>query len=347
MKYSWLPSKPKLIVIIMVSVIVIIGILMILYAWQLPPFFRHRVVTNDAYIQAKTTLLSSQISGYVDKIYVQDFENVKRNQALIKIDDRIYKQKVEEALASLKSSQVDLKSYEKNYQLYKANVAEKQALILSIQANYENAKSEAKRNAILASKGGISQRENELTQAKFKSTRANLIQAKAQYQKALKEFEAYKISKAGLIANVQRNYALLKQALINLDYTLIRAPQDGKLSEIGSKLGEYIKAGDGVVFIIPNTRYIIANFKETKLSKIKIGARVSFSVDALPKLQFKGIVEEISPAMGSEFSSIKVNNATGNFIKVIQRIPVKIKITDPKINQLKAGMSVVVSIYDD
>ncbi len=347
MKYSWLPSRPKLVVIIPVSIIMIIGILMILYAWQLPPFFLNRVVTNDAYIQAKTTLLSSQVSGYVDKIYVQDFENVKRNQALIKIDDRIYKQKVQEALANLKSSQAALKGYEKNYQLYQANVYEKRALILSTEASYENAKSEARRNAILASKGGLSKREDELAQARFKSARANLIQAKAQYQKAFEEFEAYKISKAELKANIQRDYAILKQAIIDLDYTLIRAPIDGKLSEIGSKLGGYVKAGDGVVFIVPKIRYVIANFKETKLSKIKVGARVIFSVDALPKLKFEGIVEEIAPGMGSEFSPIKVNNATGNFIKVIQRIPVKIKITDPKISQLRAGMSAVVSVYDD
>ena len=346
-KYSWLPSKPKLVVIIPTTFIVVVGILMILYAWQLPPFFINTVVTNDAYVQSKTTLISPQVSGYVTEIYVKDFADVKKGQPILQIDKRIFTQKVQEAYANLQSAKSAFDSYDQNHRLHEANVAAKKAEIATAEAMLYNARQENNRVSKLVKRGSLSRRDFDNTQTALKTAQANYDQAKAQYQQAVEQLEAYKINKSALEAGVKKSYALLQLALIDLDNSLIKAPIDGKLGEVGARLGQFVTSNTGLTFIIPHYRWVIANFKETKMGKIKIGQQVDFSVDALGGKTFKGIVQEISPGTGSEFSSVKVNQATGNFIKIIQRVPVKIAIdpNDPRIENLRAGMSVVVKVY--
>lgn len=346
-KYSWLPKAPKLIVIIPTSIIVIIGILLILYAWQLPPFFLNVVATNDAFIQSKTTLLSPQVSGYVTDIYVKDFEVVKKGQPILQIDKRIFTQKVNEAEANLASAKSNLDAYDKNYQLREADIAEKKAQIESIKAKLYNAQKENDRVSSLVAKGSLSKRDYDNAHSSLLSISANLKQAMANYQKSLQELEAYKTSKEILEAGVKKAEASLEMAMIDLDNSLIKSPIDGKLGEVGARLGQFVGQGTSLVYVIPDIKWVIANIKETKMNRVAIGQDVSFSVDAMGDKVFRGKVEEIAPGTGSEFSQIKVNNATGNFIKVIQRVPVKIAITDDdsRVADLRAGMSVVVEVH--
>lgn len=345
--YSWLPSKPKLFIVIPTAIGIIIGILLILYAWQLPPFFLNVVATNDAYVQAKTTLLSPQVSGYVTDVYVKDFEFVKEGQPLLQIDKRIFTQKVEEAKANLQSAQSELQAYEQNYRLHEADIIEKEAQIKATQANLKNAQAENSRVSKLVAKGSLSKRDYDNAKAQLLSAQANHTQAKAQYQKAIQEFEAFKTNKAILEAGVKRTQALLELALIDLDNSLIKAPINGQLGEVGARVGQFVSQDTALVYVVPQHHWVIANIKETKMDKVAIGQKVVFSVDALNGAEFSGVVEEIAPATGSEFSAIKVNNATGNFIKIIQRIPVKIAIdsSNARLKELRAGMSVVVEVF--
>ncbi|WP_394958719.1 HlyD family secretion protein [uncultured Helicobacter sp.] len=345
--YSWLPSKPKLFIIITTSIGMIVGILLILYAWQLPPFFLNVVATNDAYVQSKTTLLSPQVSGYVTEVYVKDFEFVKANHPLLQIDKCIFLQRLEEARARLQSAQSNLQAYQQHYRLHEANIVETQAHIKAAQANLKNTQAEYHRVSKLVKNESLSKRDYDNAKARLSSAQATLVQAKAQYQKALQEFEAFKTTKALLEADVNRAQALLELARIDVDNSLIKAPIDGQLGEILANLGQFVSQESALTYIVPHTHWVIANIKETKMDKIAIGQKVHFSVDALGGREFNGVVEEISPATGSEFSPIKVNHATGNFIKIIQRIPVKIKIdsSNEGVEDLRAGMSVVVEVY--
>lgn len=344
--YSWLPSKPKLFVIIATSIGIITGIMLILYAWQLPPFFLNVVVTNDAYVQSKTTLLSPQVSGYITQVYVKDFAFVKEGDPLLQIDKRIFTQKVQEVRANLQGAQSALQAYEQNYRLHEADIIEKEAQIKATEANLKNAQAENNRVSQLVKKESLSKRDYDNARAQLSSAQAAYIQAKAQYQKSLQEFEAFKTTKDSLQAGVKRANALLELALIDLDNSLIKAPIDGQLGEILAHIGQFVSQGSTLTYIVPQTHWVIANIKENKMDKVTLGQKVRFSVDALSGEEFSGVVEEISPATGSEFSPIKVNHATGNFIKVIQRIPVKIAIdsTNKRLEELRAGMSVIVEI---
>lgn len=346
LQYSWLPSKPKLYVIVLTTFGILAGVLSILYAWQLPPFFLNVVVTNDAYIQSKTTLLSPQVSGYITEVYIKDFALVKKGQPLFQIDNRIFTQRVKEAQANLQSAESALLAYEENYRLYEANIAEKEAQIKSVEANLKNAQAENERAATLIKNKALSKRDYDNAKAQFLSLQANYVQAKAQSQKAIQELEAHKTTKSSLEAGVKRANALLELALIDLDNSVIKAPVDGQLGEILAHIGQFVSQESALAYIVPQTHWVVANIKETKMDKVALGQKVHFSVDALSGKEFSGVVEEISPATGSEFSPIRVNNATGNFIKVIQRIPVKIKIdsTNERLEELRAGMSVVVEI---
>ncbi|MDO7252517.1 HlyD family secretion protein [Helicobacter cappadocius] len=344
---SWTPKKPQLIATFISIIVVICGVLSILYAWELPPFFRGVVSTDDAYIQAKTTLLSPRVSGYVTDIYVHDFTSVKAGEPILQIDRRIFVQKVNEAEANLQSVQASLDTYDQNYRLREAVVNEKKAIIDADKATLENAKSQNNRVSKLVKKGSLSAREYEDTQTALKKAQYALAESEAQYQKAIEELQAYKISKAALQADVKRAEALLELAQINLEYSLIKAPVDGTLGQIGARIGQAVTQGTPLTFLIPNLKWVEANIKETKMQDVHIGQKVTFSVDALGGAVLQGRVERISPATGSEFSSIRVNNATGNFIKIIQRIPVRIEIdpNDSHFKDLKAGMSVIATIH--
>lgn len=343
----WRPKKPTLFTAIIAAFILICAILAILYAWELPPFFRGIISTNDAYIQSKVTLISPRVSGYVTEIYVKDFEMVKAGEPILQIDKQIFVQKVNKAQANLESTEAALMSYKQNYQLRQANVNEKKAIIGTNEATYDNAFAQNERVAKLVKNGSLSQREYEDTQTALKKAQYALEESKAQYNKAVQDLEAYQISKSALEADVKRASALLELAKIDLGYSLIKAPVDGQLSQVGARLGQFVAQGTPLTFLIPNLKWVQANFKETKMKNVKIGQNATFSVDALGGAVLQGVVERISPATGSEFSPIKVNNATGNFIKVIQRIPVRIRIDEnnPLSKRLKPGMSVIATIH--
>lgn len=252
----------------------IVGILLILYAWQLPPFFLNVVATNDAYVQSKTTLLSPQVSGYVTEVYVKDFEFVKANHPLLQIDKCIFLQRLEEARARLQSAQSNLQAYQQHYRLHEANIVETQAHIKAAQANLKNTQAEYHRVSKLVKNESLSKRDYDNAKARLSSAQATLVQAKAQYQKALQEFEAFKTTKALLEADVNRAQALLELARIDVDNSLIKAPIDGQLGEILANLGQFVSQESALTYIVPHTHWVIANIKETKMDKIAIGQKV-------------------------------------------------------------------------
>lgn len=317
---------------IAVILIGIIGLLCILYAWGLPPFRSATMVTDNAYVKGFVTNLAPQVAGDVTQVNVKDYQRVKKGELLVQIDERIYRQKLDQAKASLAMKKAALAdSYEQEKMA--------QAQIFSNQAALKKATADWDRVQPLTSQGYQTQSQYDMTKANLDAAQANLEVAKQKLQSVL-------TSRVGQKADVAGAEAALELAQIDLDYTHIYAPFDGRAGEVGVKLGQYVTAGTQLMAIVPDEIWIVANYKETQLNHMKIGQPVLFTVDALAHKRMTGRVERFSPAAGTEFAVLKPDNATGNFTKVVQRIPVRIHI-DPNqdgLDRLVPGMSVITHV---
>ncbi|PEI03080.1 multidrug transporter EmrA [Pantoea agglomerans] len=326
------------------SGIVVIGVLVILYAWQLWPFTSAIQSTENAYVRGQVTFISPQVNGYLTSVEVIDLQPVKKGQLLMTIDDRIYRQRVHQAQAQLAMKQAAL-----NNNLQQRRSAE--ATIQSNKAALENAKAQAlksgfdlKRVESLTADGSLSVRERDAARAANAQAQAQVRQAAAQIAVAGQNLQTVIVNRDALEGDVGSARAALELAEIDLANTRITAPDDGQLGQLSVRTGAYVTAGTRLTSVVPNHKWIIANLKETQLANIRPGLPVTIRVDALDGKRFNGQVEFISPAAGSEFSAISPDNATGNFVKIAQRIPVRIRINDQDMQQLRPGMSVEVNI---
>ncbi len=324
----------------------IIGVLAILYSWQLPPFTRATQFTDNAYVRGMTTFISPQVNGYITAVNVQDFADVKKGDVLATIDDRIYRQRVHQAEATLAMKQAALKNNEQQQRSAAATIARDQAALLNAGAQNKKSQADLGRVEDLARDGSLSVRERDAARASAAQGSAGIEQAKATLEMSKQALQSVVVNRNSLEADVTGAQAALELAQIDLNNTRIIAPQDGQLGQITVRLGAYVTAGTHLTSLVPPTRWVIANIKETQLARIKPGQRVNFSVDALDNEEFKGMVERISPATGVEFSAISPDNATGNFVKIAQRIPVRIAIQADAahMKRLRPGMSVQVDI---
>lgn len=324
--------------------IAVVGVLVILYAWQLPPFTSQIQSTENAYVRGQVTFISPQVNGYLTSVEVLDYQPVKKGKLLMTIDDRIYKQKVHQAQAQLAMKKAALAN---NIQQRRSA----QAVIERNQAALENAKAQAVKSGLdlkrvenLVSDGSLSLRERDASRASNSQTVADVQQAKATLDVSRQDLQTVIVNRASLEADVESAHAALELAQIDLDNTRIIAPRDGQLGQIAVRQGGYVTAGTRLTSLVPAQKWVVANMKETQMARVKPGLPVSFTVDALNEERFEGEVEYISPAAGSEFSAISPDNATGNFVKIAQRIPVRIKITSDNAAHLRPGMSVEVNI---
>ncbi|MDF7676148.1 HlyD family secretion protein [Neisseriaceae bacterium ESL0693] len=343
---QWHPPQHKRWVTMGLIALLIIGVMLILNAWKLPPFQGSMVSTDNAYIRGQTTVISPQVTGYVTKVYVQDFDHVQAGQPLIQIDDRIYRQKVAAAEAGINIQDSTLANFDQNRRSKEATLVSRQADIANAKAQLQRAQADMNRVNALVADGSLSLRERDQTLATLKQAQTGLAEAQAQYKVAEEDLKSTFVGKKGLEANVNNARAQLGLAQIDLSNTVVRAPQAGQLSEISVKNGQLVNAGTQLMFLVPHKKWIVANFKEAQTANIRLGQPAWFKVDALNGAKIKGVVENISPAAGSEFSAIKPDTTTGNFVKVPQRISVRIRIDDKNklFSRLRPGMSVVVTI---
>lgn len=345
------PPSSKLIptarrTLILMFLVLLVGISIILWAWHLGPFNTTIESTDNSYVKGKTTILSSQINGYIKTVLVTDFEQVKKGQTLIDIDATTYQQKVTQAQAGVAQAQNNLSNQAQTIEQRKADIIAAQAKVDQARATYEFALTQLKRYQQLRNSGAASQTEQDTVAADSKNNLALLKQAEANVLVAQEALKTAQVAETGLKAQVTNAKAQLDQAITTQEYSVITAPMDGQLGEVTPRVGQYVAAGTQLLYLIPKQTWVTANFKETQIAHMQIGQKASFTVDAMDHHKFTGTVEEISPAAGSEFSVLKPDNTTGNFTKVVQRISVRIKI-DPKqksIERLRPGMSVVTSV---
>ena len=324
----------------------LVGVLVILYAWQLPPFTRHSQFTDNAYVRGQTTFISPQVSGYVTGVNVQDFNQVKKAQLLFQIDDRIYKQRVHQAQAQLAMKEAALKNNLQQRRSAEAVIARNDAALQNARAQNLKTQADLKRVQDLTADGSLSIRERDSARASAAQGSADIEQAKATLEMSRQDLQSTIVNRDALQADVANAKAALELAEIDLHNTQIIAPTDGQLGQVAVRLGAYVTAGTHLAPLVPPQHWVIANLKETQLATVRVGQPVTFSVDALNSEKFHGTVQSISPATGVEFSAISPDNATGNFVKIAQRIPVRIAVdADQKNSQrLRPGMSVQVTI---
>lgn len=331
--------------------------------------------TDDAYVRADMTPLSTRISGTVRNINVDDFETVKPGQLLVQLDDQDYRATVEQAKAALAAAEAQLEDNQSAKRVQDANIqtaeagisqataaiAEAKAAISAAQADVDRTQAERKRQeALLAAKASTHQQvEQAVADAErfsgiLASRRADLARAEAALASSNALHEAAKRQRAALDtrdavfkADIQAKEAAITVANVNLGYTQIFAPTAGAVGERHVLPGQLIAPGMQVIDLVQGDVWIQANYKETQLTNIRPGDRADITIDTFPGVVLHGKVAEISPASGSQFALLPPDNATGNFTKVVQRIPLKIVLDKghPLEGRLRPGFSAIVTIH--
>ncbi len=338
--------KPRRFTVLIMAGVALIGVLLILAAWRIWPFTSTVVVTENSYVRGQITVMAPQVNGYVAEVLVRDFQHVKEGQPLLRIDDRIYRQQLEQAEGQLDAAEANLANAVQTVAQNLADIEARRADLYAAEAERDRARSDEERVNDLAMRGSVSLRERDQIRATARSGAANVLKARAAIRIAEETVKATRVSRLGLQAQVKTAKAQRDLARINLANTVIYAPKAGQLSEASVRQGQYVSAGSQLLFLVPESLWVVANYKETQTRAIRPGQVATFRVDALGDERLTGHVEGFAPATGSEFSVLRPDNASGNFTKVVQRIPLRITIDpgQPLAKRLRPGMSVVTRV---
>ncbi len=309
-----------------------------------------RQTTDDAYLRSDITPLSAKVEGYVRRVPVNDFQQVKAGDLLIEIEDDDYRARLDQAQADLAGAEAAIENLKSRKALQHSQIAEAQDAINATQADVDRTRKEAARQqTLLATTFGTPQRVEQAV-ADEKRFEANLAHGQAGLAAAQRQLSVLDTEESQLRAAAKGKQAAFDLAKIELGYTRITAPIDGMVSERGVRAGQYVHDGTQVISVVPlRNVWVVANYKETQLTHVKIGQRAEITIDTFPGVIVTGRVDSISPASGSQFTLLPPDNATGNFTKVVQRIPVKITLdrSHPLDGQLRPGMSVIATIRTD
>ena len=298
--------------------------------------------TDDAYVKADYTTVAPKVSGYVAEVLAGDNDAVKAGQLLAKIDDRDYQAALSQAKADVKAGTAAITNLDAQIELQQSIIGQAKATIDASQATLDFARSDAARSQRLITNGAGTQSRAEQSQSLRDQAQAALERDQAALVAAEKKTPVLQTQREQAVAQRERAAAAQHQAELNLSYTQIVAPVDGTIGARTIRVGQFVTSGTQLMAVVPlHSVYVIANFKETQLTNVRAGQPVEVKVDSFPDVEIKGHVDSISPASGLEFSLLPPDNATGNFTKIVQRIPVKIVIDDEGISGLlRAGMSV-------
>jgi membrane fusion protein (multidrug efflux system) len=330
-------------------------------------------VTDDAYVRGDLTPLSTKVAGIVRHVRVSDYQQVHKGDLLVELEDDDYKAQVAQATAAVDAAKAAVENNRRQRELQdariqralagideaKAHIAAAQQGKVAAEADLVRARSERKRQEGLYQTHSTTQQkvevavdDQERTAAQLASRDADLIQARAMLRSNESAVEAERRSKSvlesqdvQLVADLHAKEANLVAAQVNLGYTKISSPGDGTVGERQVRPGQLVSPGTQVISFVDVTRWVQANYRETQLTNVKVGDRAEVRVDQYPGEVFRGKVVEIAPASGSQFALLPPDNATGNFTKVVQRIPVKIALDDAsQASKLRPGLSVTATV---
>ncbi|MEY2697290.1 MAG: hypothetical protein RL333_1428 [Pseudomonadota bacterium] len=335
-----MPKDKKLVFIALALVLVVALVLW----WRLSvwPFES----TENSYLKAHMTQVSPRESGYVDEVLFQDNQRVAAGDLLVVIDDADYRARVEEGEAQVRVERAEVQSLERDRMVQKARLSQAIADVAAAEADLERTTKDLKRLGNLVAEGAVSSQTQDAAQASFR-------QAKAQREKAVAVREETALQLDSIDARIEQSRARLGALMADLElekialsHTRIAAPIAGIMGNRSVQVGQLVKPGQVLAYLIPDREvYVEANFKETQIESMRVGQPVEIEVDALPSQTFHGIVESFAPASGSEFSLLPSENATGNFTKIVRRVPVKIVFDrETSTEFLRPGLSTTVTV---
>ncbi|HEA29493.1 MAG TPA: HlyD family secretion protein [Leeuwenhoekiella sp.] len=320
--------------------------------------------TDDAQIRANMTPIIPHVSGYLNKVYVSDNQKVQQGDTLFVIDDQDYQVQLEQAKANLAAAESQVSVSKASIGSYQANAVASRAQVSSAGQSIATAKVKLRRASNDFDRYKNLYANHSITAQQFEQAEADMQEAENQLQ-MLKSQERATTSQSNAArsqteisekqvavadAKVKAAQAQLDAAQINLGYTVVTSPIDGQLSNVDIQEGQYVGPGQALFYLVNSkNKWVIANFKETQLTDMNLGQKVGIDVDAYPGTEFEGEVAAFSPATGARFSLLPPDNATGNFVKTVQRLPVKINFTSAndaeKLEKLRSGMNVTVDVH--
>jgi membrane fusion protein, multidrug efflux system len=309
--------------------------------------WRFHQSTDDAYVQSDITVISPKVEGYLKEVRVAENQPVRVGEVLFVVDDRDFAAKVAQAEAAVATEEASVLTYDSRMDLQRSVIAQSKAEIVSAEADKVRADRDYQRYAQLAATDFASRQRLELAEADDRKAAAALSQKQAALAAARDQLNVLRAQRDEEKAKRQQMRANLQVARNDLDSTVIRAPVAGIVGNRAGQVGEYVKPGTQLLSLVPLPDvYITANFKETQLTHMRPGQVAEISVDAYPDHPLQGHIESFAPASGAQFSLLPPNNATGNFTKIVQRVPVRIAVpaNGPLAQLLRPGLSVTVSI---
>lgn len=341
-----LSNKKKGLILLSVSAAVILALGYGTWWWQNGRYIES---TDDAYIGGDISAISSKVSGYIQHIAIQDNMAVKKGELLVQLDNRDYQLAVKKAQSEVTAQQAALADIMATQQLQQAKIAGESAAVNAAKATTVKTANDNQRYSALAASSAVSAqlRDNALADYRRASAEEHKAQAdKVVAERQLEVLTARQQQAEAALAQAQTNLDL---ARLNLSYTEIRAPFDGIVGNRRAWSGSFVSSGSHLLSLVPSQGlWVDANFKENQLAHIQPGQVATIVADALPGHTFKGHVLSVSPATGARFSILPTENATGNFTKIVQRVPVRIALDqeDTQLPVLRPGLSVVVSVAE-
>jgi len=353
------PKRSKVFLIILIALVVAGG-------WFGITKWHHAQLhaeTDDAQIEANISPIIPRISGYVKEVRVSDNQVVKKGDTLLILDDRDMRIKLDQAEAALATAESNLLSAKASSAAAHSNIGTSENAGLAIDAEIEKAKvsvwqstQEYNRYANLIKDHSVTQQQYEDKLAAKESAEKQLAILQQQRKQAFSQTSAVSSQSQATSSQISIALATIRQrqvdvddAKLNLSYTVITSPADGLVSKVNVQVGQFLTSGQSTFSVVLDKNvWVVANFKETQYNKIKIGQRVIVDVDAIPKHEFEATVSSFSPATGARFALLPPDNASGNFVKIVQRLPVKIEFGNPQdslLSRLKVGMNVNVDVH--
>lgn len=304
-------------------------------------------ITDNAFIQADKVTVAPQIGGYVAEVLVEDNQAVQAGQLLVRLDGAEIQAQLAQAIANAAALQAAVHSVDDKAALEQALIAQREAGLASAQAEAQLAQAEMSRYGALGDRGFVSTQRIQSARAAAGQAEAGVAQARATLEAERRAAASLGSERARTVAQLEAAQASVEKARIDLSRTEIRAPVSGVVGARSVRPGQYVRVGSAMMSVVPLTdTYVVANFKETQVARLRIGQPVEIRADAFGKKTLKGKVESFAPATGAEFAVIPVENAVGNFTKITQRLPVRILVdrAEPLANALRPGLSVHVKV---
>jgi membrane fusion protein, multidrug efflux system len=317
------------------------------YARQWYAVGRYIESTNNAYLRADQVAMAPRVAGQVSDIYVRDNEEVAAGQPLLKIDPRRYEMIVRQSRATVEAREADVAKSEADLREQDAVIAQAQADVETAQVNSSLAEKEFDRSSALAARGFATQQKNDQNESALAQARSTVNLKQAILDAARQKIATLKAQSAQAEAQLAAAKENLAQAEIDLSDTMVRAPIAGRVGDRTVQLGQFAQPGTRLLTIVPTGQiYLVANFKETQVQNMRPGQPVDISVDAYPDLPLTGTVDSFAPGTGAQFALLPPENATGNFTKIVQRVPVRIRVNAPHdaAPAFVPGLSIEVSV---